>query len=146
MRKYFLLSAVALLATSTANAATRYAEVTAKAELVTANTFEKYSDLDFGVIAIKSNNKDSTVTISKNSVVSHTGDVLSVDNATLATFDDLNSMHFPETVTIKNGENTLSISLSDESTGGFAIGGTLNIPANVPVGVYTGSFTVIELD
>jgi len=60
MRKYFLLSAVALLATSTANATTDYAEVTAKATIEVATEFT-CDEINWGTIVVKANNPDFTL-------------------------------------------------------------------------------------
>jgi len=55
MRKYFLLSAIALLAATNVNATTDYAEVTARAKIEVANTFE-CDDVDWGTIVVKAEN------------------------------------------------------------------------------------------
>ena len=141
MRKYFLLGVAALLATSTANATTDYAEVTAKATIEIAGTFE-CDDIDFGTIVVKQNNGEINI---NDSCKANSDDLISISasdclsqcraNSSFGTtgFDD---------VTLKN-ENGNTITLTDIA---LVDDGTLysflNIPANVKAGEYTGSFTV----
>ncbi|MBE6451472.1 MAG: DUF4402 domain-containing protein [Alphaproteobacteria bacterium] len=147
MRKYFLLSAVALLATSTANATTDYAEVTAKATIEVAGTFT-CEDLDFGTIVVKQNNPAFTVStgdgfedLDHNVVLSWDGGdgaecSFDVEGATYGTIPSFK---------ITNGTDTMDVNAYigyNSAEGAASIDGTLSIPANVKAGDYTGSFTV----
>ncbi|MBQ8870868.1 MAG: DUF4402 domain-containing protein [Alphaproteobacteria bacterium] len=155
MRKYFLLSAVAILAATNVNATTDYAEVTAKATIEVAGTFE-CSDLDFGTIVVKQGNAESIVTAFMSydenedfiQASSKSGDIISVSGASTASCGYIDDYHTPSGVDIptsvtligNNGSMTAALKMSDESW--FYIDGTLTIPANVKAGEYTGSFTV----
>ncbi|MBQ2810604.1 MAG: DUF4402 domain-containing protein [Alphaproteobacteria bacterium] len=155
MRKYFLLSAVALLATSTANATTDYAEVTAKATIEVAGTLT-CSNIDFGTIVVKQNNGDSTVIMEASSwdntsEISTTGDILSVDGATSSVcdefpggyhFSDAVGVDYPSTIELfaAGKTKTLTLDLSDDDNWGM--GGTLHIPSKIEAGDYVGTFTL----
>ena len=155
MRKYFLISAVALMAATSANATTDYAEVTAKATIEVAGTIS-CTDLDFGTIVVKQNNADSIVNTfvgtDENedfiSASSKTGDIISVSGASPAHCSYTDDYHtssgidIPTSVTLSgsNGSMTATLKMSDESW--FYIEGTLTIPAHVKAGEYTGTFTV----
>lgn len=63
------------------------------------------------------------------------------------------SVSLPSTVTLNNGGNSLSVTnLTSSCSGGcsvgaggstsFGVGGTLTVPANAPVGNYTGTYSV----
>ena len=149
MRKYFLTCAVALLAASTANATTDYAEVTAKATIEVANSLYCTDDLKFGTIVVKQNNSASTVTIDDSGQPIIAGDIISVsepddgDNAVQCFDHDDNviegNLSHPTTIKLSNGTNELDVTLL--SNGGN-ITGILHIPPMVNKGDYTGSFTV----
>jgi len=144
MRKYFLLSAVALLATSTANATTDYAEVTAKATIEVATKFS-CDNIDYGTIVVKQNNASFVIDAElgvvddTNSLISWSGDwgITGVSTCSI-TFDD----DFDENVTLKNnnGDN-ITLNVYNRLGDPFLIS-TLTIPAQVKPGEYTGSFTV----
>ena len=146
MRKYFLLSAVALLTTSTANATTDYAEVTAKATIEVAGTLE-CSDWNWGIIVVKQNNAEFTM---DSDGTTESKDVISYDNggqdalvhctipnnSTSSWYDGLELSD----ITLTSGSNKITI----KNVYAYLsfINGTLSIPANVKAGEYTGSFTV----
>ncbi|MBQ2810542.1 MAG: hypothetical protein IJF12_00055, partial [Alphaproteobacteria bacterium] len=137
-----LFSAVALLATSTANATTDYAEVTAKATIEVAGTFE-CDDIDFGNIVVKQNNR--AVTVNNDDTIWADGeginDIISFslsDNIVSCTASV--SEEYNETVTLKN-DNGDKMSLNVYGYGA-GLASALYIPANVKAGEYTGSFTV----
>ncbi|MBE6451270.1 MAG: DUF4402 domain-containing protein [Alphaproteobacteria bacterium] len=147
MRKYFLLSAVALLAATNVNATYQAQdELVVNAEVAYAVDLN-CSALDFGKIIMKVNpTQDSTVTIF-DGVDGFTGDILDVQGGNQATCDSdkMNS-------TIGTAEDT-SVVLSHESTADKLsatitqtydnwFGGTLTIPAGSPSGKYTGTTTV----
>ncbi|MBQ2811056.1 MAG: DUF4402 domain-containing protein [Alphaproteobacteria bacterium] len=159
MRKYFLLSAVALLAASTANATTDYAEVTAKATIEVANTFT-CSELNFGTIVMKQNNAESylwllhdgssidydldvdvisatdysTATCSFDSVIS--------ERVTLPDSIQLTGVNTSEKLTVDSFGYATSGGEPDVSFNKLHIGAMLHIPSKVTADEYIGSFTV----
>jgi len=141
MRKYFLLSAVAMLMTTTANATTDYAEVTAKATIEVANTMS-CDNIDWGTIVVKQNNGEINI---DDSCEADSDDLISISASDCRSQCRANSS-FETTgfddVTLKNENgNTITltnIDLADDGT----LYSYLNIPANVKAGTYTGSFTV----
>ncbi|MBE6451063.1 MAG: DUF4402 domain-containing protein [Alphaproteobacteria bacterium] len=158
MRKYFLTTAVALLCATTANATTDYAEVTAKATIEVAGTFE-CSDLDFGTIVVKSGRTENTiVSISDyNGEVFDKEHVLSISDWKSAICTGINNgtagnASVPPSVELTGSNGTLYASLhyahnSDsnyDDTGGFyyEIDASLTIPKDVKSGEYTGTFTI----
>ena len=146
MRKYFLLSAVALLATSTAFATTDYAEVTAKATIEVATKLDCGS-INFGTIVVKQDNEPSTVTVGMYDDDSYTttGDVLSVSGQNGGTNCWTTAGNFPTSVTISDeNSNTMQIDIKMNSSYN-TLGGTLHIPGNVNAGTYEGSFTVTSV-
>ncbi|MBQ2811454.1 MAG: hypothetical protein IJF12_04715 [Alphaproteobacteria bacterium] len=144
MRKYFLLSAVALLSATTANATTDYAEVTARATIEVAGTFE-CDDIDYGTIVVKQNNKEALI----NSFDTLPEDIISIsnNNASLISCSvptsEFNSDIEISDVTLKNEQGdviTLTSIIAESATGN--IHSQLLIPNNVKTGEYTGSFTL----
>ena len=147
MRKYFLLSTIALLAATNVNAA-NYAqdELVVNAEVAYAVDLN-CSALDFGKIIMKVNStQDSTVTIFDD-VDGFTGDILDVQDGAQAVCEDVSGEGHMGTI-----EDT-SVVLSHESTEDqlsatitqtydLWLGGTLTIPAGSPSGKYTGTVTV----
>ena len=152
MRKYFLLSAVALMAATTANATTDYAEVTAKATIEVAGQLDCSNSIDFGTIVVKQNNAESTVVLDENyeilGEIQYTGDIISVTNA--SSFPrcglpdiSITNASIPENIVIKSGTESLPLKLTSSiGSDGVNIYATLTIPAKVKAGDYTGSFTV----
>ncbi|MBE6450465.1 MAG: DUF4402 domain-containing protein [Alphaproteobacteria bacterium] len=143
MRKYFLLSAVALLVASTANATTEYAEVTARATIQVAGIFE-CSDLDFGTIVVKQNNGISTIFVDSSGYDEPdiSGDIISVTGESMAgCYSDEANYNMPTSVELSAEGKTkkLTVELNTTETD---IGGKLTIPAQIESGTYTGSFTV----
>ena len=146
MRKYFLLSAVALMAATTANATTDYAEVTAKATIQVAGTIS-CTDFNFGTIVVKNQNEESVLEVQYNSSYP-SGDILSVsnpagsecsNNLTIGGYQDYTNIDIP-TVILKNGDNEMSATFEAANNDGLT--GILTIPANVKAGEYTGSITI----
>jgi len=137
MRKYFLLSAVALLATSTANATTDYAEVTAKATIEVAGTFD-CPEIDFGKIVVKQNNAESRVYEG-----GPEGDIISVEK---------NPELLQCTFNSEKIDLVAHMSLTNPEAPGKVItlnyegGYTLIIPANITAGEYTGTTTMTVVD
>ncbi|MBE6451021.1 MAG: hypothetical protein E7016_03540 [Alphaproteobacteria bacterium] len=148
MRKYFLISAVALLSIGTANATTDYAEVTAKATIEVANEVD-CGEVNWGTIVVKQNNSDILLQMNPytGEVTSGSDDVISVtdsDSAVCSTMDgnfDWDGISELPSVTLRaEGEiQTLTYVPVGDMT---SLAGKLTIPANVKAGTYTGSFTV----
>ncbi|MBE6451138.1 MAG: DUF4402 domain-containing protein [Alphaproteobacteria bacterium] len=158
MRKYFLLSAVALMATSTANATTDYAEVTAKAKIKTALVIDcgngTTDEMDFGTIIVKANHSGGTVRLGS---TSGTGDILAVEDSggDLICYSGMeqsvvNDLSFPEEVilsgNVSGDELILRPSVKDKvdnmDVHDFILGGYLEIPEGASDDTYTGSFTI----
>ncbi|MBE6450554.1 MAG: DUF4402 domain-containing protein [Alphaproteobacteria bacterium] len=150
MRKYFLLSAVALLTATTANATTDYAEVTAKATIEVASVFS-CSDLNFGKIVVKNGHEDTYVVLGyeveydKENIISFSEyEMAACNNLLEVTGNDsimLDHATLPETITL-SGPNGSKLTVSDYQIFDWDFGGKLNIPAGIQAGEYTGSFTV----
>ena len=146
MRKYFLLSAVALLATSTANATTDYAEVTAKATIEVAGTFT-CDDIDFGTIVVKQGNEAIILDTSGPQFEPY-GDLLSINSFSSPSCYKANGEPVTEdplffdmdTIYLKN-INGDGMALQPTYSDGI-LNAILTIPANVKPGEYTGSFTL----
>ena len=161
MRKYFLLSAVALLTATNANATTDYAEVTAKATIEVANQME-CSDWDLGTIVIKSNNPTTTITTDTITLDYDSDIILSISNGTnsyslVCYVSDYTGNYSNITVGVPNaikltgktnGDqiiiNNITSDAHDDASGGIelAINGTFNIPASVKADDYESVFTV----
>ncbi|MBQ8870803.1 MAG: DUF4402 domain-containing protein [Alphaproteobacteria bacterium] len=150
MRKYFLLSAVALIISGTANAATDYAEVTAKATIEVAGTFT-CSDLDFGTIVVKQGNEEFDISsFDLNEGVTYDNYAISISGfnpsecAYSGGYDAGDDGTFPPITSYLRNANgdSLLFSADFQNFYGGELHGTLTIPANVKAGEYTGSFTV----
>ena len=152
MRKYFLLTSAALLAASTANATTDYAEVTAKATIEVAGTFE-FSDLDFGTIVVKQQNEEIILNCDRDRCAARSDDFISQKGYAPAKTDENNVASIPwedglyfDDITLqgtKGGELTVSNVFGNAYGGYGAIAGTLIIPSKVVADDYTGTFTVV---
>ena len=156
MRKYFLLSAVALMAATTANAETNYAEVTASAEVELASSFS-CGDLHFGKLVIKKINEESYITFDGPDGYYSYGDILSDGadtgfNSGCSEIDnyDTANITIPDVELTADGVDTkltlseLNVGEYDEERGHHYISGKLNIPANVKAGYYSNSFTIMS--
>ena len=151
MRKYFLTTAVALLATSTANATTDYAEVTAKATIEVAGTFS-CDDFDFGTIVVKQNNEAFTMSEGEGDspdLLSSEGSWVFMCYGEDLSASKLGGYNLVHRITLKNDNgDTLSASAYVEDCDDLGDGygcyylPQLNIPAHVKAGEYTGSFTI----
>ncbi|MBQ8870397.1 MAG: DUF4402 domain-containing protein [Alphaproteobacteria bacterium] len=149
MRKYFLLSAVALIAATTANATTDYAEVTAKATIEVANKYD-CGEVNWGTIVVKQNNSDILLQMDSDTgkVTSGSDDVISVTGASRAQCDNSETELYPEgmnipSITLRADGKTQTLTYAPDGYGDF-IGGSLTIPAKIEAGTYTGSFTITE--
>ncbi|MBE6451719.1 MAG: hypothetical protein E7016_07155 [Alphaproteobacteria bacterium] len=153
MRKYFLLSAVALLATSTANATTDYAEVTAKATIEVANQLECVStSIGWGIV-VKQNNDDIVIT----NDTSASSDLISLtsgnpgdtnEGTTFCSMTENDTFSLPDSVPLKNGDKVITFTPKAEfdemGWEGARIYGDLFIPANITAGDYIGTFTITK--
>ena len=143
MRKYFLLSAVALLAATSANATTDYAEVTAKATIEVATKFS-CDELNWGTIVVKQDNEEFLILQDGSST---SDDLISIsgNGLTSCSYDDLSDVSFPETNyenVILTNDNGDEIELTEVYSFDNEIGTTLVIPDNVQPGEYEGHFTI----
>ncbi|MBE6451756.1 MAG: hypothetical protein E7016_07340 [Alphaproteobacteria bacterium] len=156
MRKYFLLSAVALMAASTANATTEYAEVTARATIEVAGSLD-CSDMDFGTIVVKQNNVASKVWSELNGDfpdTQYSGDVLSISDASTCRCNrssyqqNIYESDATSAITLKGTKDpSKTIEVSNIHTvrggsAGFNVFADLDIPPSVAADTYTGTFTV----
>ncbi|MBQ2810674.1 MAG: DUF4402 domain-containing protein [Alphaproteobacteria bacterium] len=149
MRKYFLLSAVALMITGTANATTDYAEVTAKATIEVAGTFT-CSDMNFGTIVVKQGNSEIIIDgeLAEVGNINDNDDLISISGVSMSTCsvsdndDYVPMIKFSENLLTLTNDNGDEITVSGFTSNIQRIFGTLVIPSNVKAGDYTGSFTV----
>ena len=159
MRKYFLLSAVALLTATNVNATTDYANIVASANIEYSNEVS-CTEMKFGNIVLKNNKEDAYVYLGNS--VGTSANVLSVTGAQSAVCTS--TMDYP-------GENYWIIDFADENNVRSAylyhedfdnetgvgtmlsitdimgepdgyIYGKLQIPAGTPSGQYTGSIKI----
>ncbi|MBE6451381.1 MAG: hypothetical protein E7016_05400 [Alphaproteobacteria bacterium] len=141
MRKYFLLSAVALLSISTANATTDYAEVTARATIEVAGTFE-CDDIDFGTIVVKQNNGGMVVgdPLIEGTIGSASPDFISATGSpySFCTVLPQDTQEYRTLLKNSNGDSLSLVTMVDNSS----VYSELTIPAKVKAGEYTGAFTV----
>ncbi|MBE6451738.1 MAG: hypothetical protein E7016_07250 [Alphaproteobacteria bacterium] len=146
MRKYFLLSAVALMTATNVNAATDYAEVTAKATIQKANLVT-CDELNWGTITIKQDNAAFTL----DSTEPGTGfsDLISISggnsqftcnsaNMTSLTKNNEGSLYL---VNENGAEMSLEVGDVWEMDGKTYFATQLHIPEDVEAGTYTGTFT-----
>ncbi|MBQ8870809.1 MAG: DUF4402 domain-containing protein [Alphaproteobacteria bacterium] len=151
MRKYFLLSAAALMISSTANATTDYAEVTAKATIQVANTVS-CGELDWGTIVIKDGNEEITIDVDYDGYMSYDSDnIISISGNGYTTCTgytevgsggidlESNAIYLSATGTNKKLTFTPTIDGTGNSSG---LGGKLTIPADVDSGEYSATFTL----
>ncbi|MBE6450485.1 MAG: hypothetical protein E7016_00800 [Alphaproteobacteria bacterium] len=149
MRKYFLLSAVALMAASNVNA--QVGELNVDARVSVADIIE-CTTLSFGEIVVKLNNQETTIRTFFDEDMQIGNDIISVSGEGKATCQ-LSSGSFiyglsMNDVTLTAGENDSELTFSPVSESGSSaiIYGTLTIPANVESGHYVGSLTVTYVD
>ncbi|MBE6451818.1 MAG: DUF4402 domain-containing protein [Alphaproteobacteria bacterium] len=152
MRKYFLLSVAALMMTTSANAKTDYAEVTAKATIEVAGSLV-CDNLNFGTIVVKQGNAPSTVT-TDDATNTFTGDIISVSakEGEKLGYGYCHPSSDPENFGVEITLSDTQVVLKDtdghtmtadiNNGNGSMITGTLNIPGNVTAGTYTGTYTV----
>ncbi|MBQ8870400.1 MAG: hypothetical protein IJ019_03390 [Alphaproteobacteria bacterium] len=143
MRKYFLLTAVALIAATTANATTDYAEVTAKATIEVAGTFS-CSKINYGNIVVKQKNRAfSILAHDLSSDGGYADDLISITGANNAV--STCTATIPDSVggyvelTNSNGDK-IGVEYHGENTTNLY--SFISIPAEVKAGEYEGSFTL----
>ncbi|MBE6451291.1 MAG: hypothetical protein E7016_04935 [Alphaproteobacteria bacterium] len=162
MRKYFLLSAVAILAATNVNATTDYAEVTARATIEMANEVT-CSEFNFGTFVIKKGNGEISFDSSQigmdelshlsgdiNSLISHSGytsAVCSLSDMDNAIIDGATTSTNYVTLKGKKSSKTLNAELKSGgympgSSDGVYFSGILTIPEDIEADEYTGSFTI----
>jgi len=143
MRKYFLLSAVALLATSTANAKTDYAGDNARATIEVAGDLN-CEDIDWGTIVVKRQNEAFTI---DSSGKTNSSDLISIsgrgDAECMGAEWDVYTFSSVTDTKLTN-ENGDEITLTNITHDTAFVKANLNIPAHVQPGEYTGSFTVTQ--
>ncbi|MBQ8870588.1 MAG: hypothetical protein IJ019_04355 [Alphaproteobacteria bacterium] len=141
MRKYFLLSAVALMISGTANARTTFDYMNVSANLIGAEEMT-CSDLTFGDIIIKNENKESTIEAGVGWFET-TGDIIQVTGYEAGY---CNEAYYPtlesDTITLKGPDSTTLTITGVYPEDGY-ISGTLNIPANVTKGEYSANILVL---
>ncbi|MBQ8869822.1 MAG: DUF4402 domain-containing protein [Alphaproteobacteria bacterium] len=159
MRKYFLLSAIALLATSTANA-DNYAEIEMTAKITEADSIT-CSPLNFGHIVLDNKNDGNEgnikILFDDFEITDNGGGkrIVAVNGSSAAICDISNSstITFPNDAKITGPNGDLTVgdfqAYYDEYTGDvYRIGATLYIPGSADTemeslaGEYTGSFTL----
>ncbi|MBQ2811392.1 MAG: hypothetical protein IJF12_04395 [Alphaproteobacteria bacterium] len=151
MRKYFLLSAVALLSASNVNA-TEFGEVSVSATVNVADTFE-CSEITWGSLTVKRGNgditilPDSSILGDKESIIrSELFPVISNCDFIGNEFIGPENFGFPENVPLTGETTNNTISIKD-ITANFdgdyilTISASLDIPANVVADTYRGAFT-----
>jgi len=150
MRKYFLASAVALLATSNVNADTNYTNIDISANVSYATNIACSQNLSFGDIIIDSRVEDdqSFVFDPENEYIhSATEGIVSVNNAQRAICNfDLSSIN-GKTITLESVDGAAPISATlyvfENTEEEHWLSGTLNIPViDNPIGRYSASITV----
>ncbi|MBQ2810689.1 MAG: DUF4402 domain-containing protein [Alphaproteobacteria bacterium] len=160
MRKYFLLSAVALMSASNVMAASESGTFQAKAQVNIVNHVT-CSDMDFGTIYLKAGNARSTIYMDAAENIEITGDITSYTGqkpakCTLTGTFDFEDMAYNLIIDDKleltggtgddydgmDGYPAWIDSVSTDVEGNeITIGGTLNIPAKFTGGTLTGTFT-----
>ena len=146
MKKYFLSMCFVFLTISNVNSATDYAEVTARASIQVAEVVECENPImNFGSLAVKANNEESSVALGANSTTQN-GDVVAVNNASTATCSnqELNWEAVGDvTLTNNNGKTVTITDIGVDANNNVT--GNLIIPKNADSGEYVGTFTVASI-
>ena len=153
MRKYFLLSAIALLAASNTNAATDYANIELSAKVEYANTLT-CTPLNLGTIVLSSNESGEVSYFLPTDSIGPSGSVLSVTGASGGTCTsniDLESEgwsyeleNYLSRIGDDIGADSLTVSPEDIQAQGksLAFAVRLFIPSGTSAGDYIGSMTL----
>ncbi|MBE6450514.1 MAG: hypothetical protein E7016_00950 [Alphaproteobacteria bacterium] len=139
MRKYFLLSAVALLAATSANAKTDYAEVTAKATIEVATKYG-CDELNLGKIVVKKNNAEFTFSEADQS----DDNLISVENNILDLHCEGPLDPIIANIDLKNPDAPDKVIKLNYD--GISAWYTVTIPANITAGEYSGTITMTVVD
>ncbi|MBE6451768.1 MAG: DUF4402 domain-containing protein [Alphaproteobacteria bacterium] len=155
MKKYFLISAVAILAATNVNAAQYqgYATLTAGAEIKRANEIT-CTVLNFGTIIVKED-EYGEVYWNSDETIGYSGGVVSVDGAELAECSvpmgddytltlDQSTLQFDEILVCSEDEKCLLAEIEAVGVDG-KIGGFLHIDSDTPAGSYVGNVTVTTI-
>ena len=167
MRKYFLISTVALMTATNVNAIADSGTVQVKAQVNMVNTMS-CSAMDFGTIYLKAGNAFSTLSFDDTFWVETTGDIISYSQPTPSTCTlsgEYDSVGYDLHILGSNGLNIVELNggtgeedgesgmsawideigaqVSTSSGLSMDLYGKLNIPANFTGGSLTGSFTVM---
>lgn len=165
MLSVFALAAFVLNVAAQANTAT-VSGVTGSAELITPMSLSKVTsatnngNLEFGKIAIGAGSGTVVLSAAASPTVTPSGSATLVAGTTRSAAAFLvagqtgrtYSVTLPGTTNVTSGSNNLTIDTwtssasntiaATESANTFYVAGTLNIPADSPVGNYTGTFNV----
>lgn len=150
-------SAMAALGLGASSAQAATATATATAEILEQVTITQVSDLDFGTIVPDATNLE-TVSVAANAAGTRNCGILTcAGTVSSASFDVTGASGLNVDITglgaltqLSDGANNMSISLNGSAavlamTGAAValyVGGDLDVAANQPAGVYTGSFDV----
>ena len=154
MRKYFLISTVALLAASNVNAQISYSSNFTASASIQYPTTMNCSELKFGTVMLKNNTEEATVTLNYGSET-HSDNVYSVENYAQSVCDYGDSLGdivnllsvTPDSITLTNASDAqLTVDLhSYIGDGNLKIGGTLTIPAGTSAGDYSATVTIFTI-
>ncbi|MBQ2811499.1 MAG: hypothetical protein IJF12_04950 [Alphaproteobacteria bacterium] len=148
MRKYFLLSAVALLATTSANAATDYANMDISVNITYATKINCTQDLSFGQVVIDANaTGEQYVDMIEDGFISDkSSGVVSVENSHAGSCDfNLPQNLNGKTIELDGGvDGDLLPSVTLHAFDNY-LSGRLNIPENyVSGGDYSATITIVK--
>ena len=153
MRKYFLISAVAILAATNANADMQYAEINTNVTIRYVDAFE-CSDLEWGILTLKKNHGeiivhgDGSVDGDKVGLLDFgNGGAFSNCSYIGSEYIGPENFNLPETVQLTGADSNNNISMKDIQTafdGDYIliISGSLYIPADAEADTYNGTFTI----
>ena len=149
MRKYFLLSAVAILAATNVNATTDYAEITAEATVSVAKVLQCASyTLNMGTFTIKEgNNPIDIMAMDTSSPYYDSSDIINFDipeTSYISCYDvDFSSDYatFPNRIDLTGTTHKQTIQAYLYASGSEVRGMPI-FPADVKADTYTGSFTI----
>ncbi|MBQ8869825.1 MAG: hypothetical protein IJ019_00430 [Alphaproteobacteria bacterium] len=149
MRKYFLLTAAALMMATNVDAESNaYSELAVNVTIAHANEVN-CSDVNFGTLYLKAGHGDVNVRLINDvTTESDSPDFVSADapEAAYCQLDAASVMYFSsETVTLSAEGESKVLTFKPEQWEYNSINGTLSIPAGVTPTSYTGSFEVTFL-
>ncbi|MBE6451275.1 MAG: hypothetical protein E7016_04855 [Alphaproteobacteria bacterium] len=148
MRKYFLLSAVALMVATNVNAESYVqGSITAEARLVSATGLD-CSDLNFGTIVTKANRTQVSRVITDLDTNEFTGDIIDVINPGYGAYcqidgSDATPSFETQRIMLYHESGSGYVNLKIETGADYYLRGELSIPQTAPDGLYTGTVTVV---